>query len=181
LEDYARSGGEGAKDGGDATNDNGGDDEDSSRLAITPLEKAVAMTHEMAILELAERNEIDLAYATLRMCSEMMDRALIVNDDGDGADDDDNDNDAIAIAANTVGMMSSRSGDAGRRITALSSLRRSAPTSDNNLSLLLPANYYGITNPSKQRRRDRIAKLLRRHVPEIPSRRLSTLLQQSVK
>ena len=65
LEDYARSGGEDSKDGGDAINDNGGDDESSSRLAITPLEKAVAMTYEMVILELAERNKIYLAYATL--------------------------------------------------------------------------------------------------------------------
>ena len=54
----------------------GNDDKDSSSNSsssiITPLEKAVALAHEMTILELAEQNEVELAYTTLRMCSELL-------------------------------------------------------------------------------------------------------------
>mmetsp|Transcript_21247 Transcript_21247/g.44313 ORF Transcript_21247/g.44313 Transcript_21247/m.44313 type:complete len:778 (+) Transcript_21247:104-2437(+) len=177
LEDYSF----GIEDNGDSRDDGGNELGQQSSKIITPLEKAVAMAHEMTILELADQNEVDLAYATLRMCSEMMDRSLPLNDDND----DDNNN----TAASTIGMISSRSGDVERRIIALSSMRRSSSSNNNtnassstttNTSLL-PANYYGPSNPSKQKRRDQIAKLLKRHIPEIPPERLTTLLQQSIK
>ena len=84
-------------------------------------------------------------------------------------------------------MMSSRSGDIERRITALSSLRRSTPSTAATSLFELPPNYYGQsssnhnTNPSKQKQRDAIAKLFKKHVTEVPLKRLSSLLQQSIK
>jgi len=159
------------------------DKNDSSSSMVTPLEKAVAMAHEITILELAEQNEVELAYATLRMCSEMLDRTLSVNNNGDDyfGDDDNNNNGANSQDAANIGMISSKSGDVERRITALSSMRRSASSTSDNTAALLPANYYGPSNPTKQKQRDQIAKLLKRHVPEVPTKRLSSLLQQSVK
>ncbi|KAL7543243.1 hypothetical protein ACHAXR_012597 [Thalassiosira sp. AJA248-18] len=203
LEDYNRSivsnyyndGG----DGGDGEQHDGGsggapaaenNNNSSSLLIITPLEKTVAMAHEMTILELAEQNEVELAYATLRMCSELLDRSLIVNSDEIDNEMNENNGDQEqqeqnAANNNTIGMMSSRSGDVERRITALSSMRRTTSSSSSDRAIadhnLLPANYYGPSNPSKQKRRDQIAKLLKRHVPEVPLKRLSSLLQQSIK
>ncbi|KAL7438679.1 hypothetical protein ACHAXM_006562, partial [Skeletonema potamos] len=151
---------------------------------ITPLEKALSLTHEITILELADRGEVELAYATLRMCSEMLDRTLPVHgdDDVDNIIDSDLKDDNNYYQSNknddtNLGMISTRSGDVERRVTALSSLR----SSGTDTSLLLPTNYYGPSNQSQQKRRHFISKLLSRHVPEAPVQRLSTLLQQSVK
>jgi len=170
IEDYCKArGGDGSNNDGDT----GGGAYESS--LITPLEKVVALTHEMTILELADRGEVELAYATLRMCSEMLDKTLPVHgDDVDNIDEDDVE--WKHGKQETVGMMTSRSGDIERRITALSSLRSSG--SD---SLLLPTNYYGPSNQAQQKRRHFISKLLSKHVPEAPMQRLSSLLQQSVK
>ena len=92
LEDYSRAhrddddGGSKKKEGNDddahAGSAAGGEDKEYSSI-VMPLEKAVAMAHEMTILELAEQNEVELAYATLRMCSTMLDRALQVTDEND--------------------------------------------------------------------------------------------------
>jgi len=188
LEDYSCAqrddvGGE-KKEGDDGDGGNaGGEDKEYSSI-VMPLEKAVAMAHEMTILELAEQNEVELAYATLRMCSTMLDRALQVTDENDVDDLLDNRNNNHSN--NNLGMILSRSGDVERRIAALTSMRRSssssaATPSSSNSAALLPANYYGPSNPTKQKRRDQIAKLFKRHVPEIPLKRLSSLLQQSVK
>jgi hypothetical protein len=171
IEDYCKArGGDGSNDDGDT----GGGAYESS--LITPLEKVVALTHEMTILELADRGEVELAYATLRMCSEMLDKTLPVHgDDVDNIDEDDVEW-KHGKQQETVGMMTSRSGDIERRITALSSLRASGTD-----SLLLPTNYYGPSNQAQQKRRHFISKLLSKHVPEAPMQRLSSLLQQSVK
>ena len=164
---------------GDDGNDNGG----AHESIITPLEKAVSLTHEMTILELADRGEVELAYATLRMCSEMLDKTLPVHGDDVDHNIDGNlkhnnyQNNNSNNNETNLGMMSSRSGDVERRITALSSLRLSGADS----SLLLPTNYYGPSNQTQQKRRHFISKLLSRTVPEAPMQRLSSLLQQSVK
>lgn len=173
IDDYCKAHGH---DGDDDGNDNGNDHE----AIITPLEKVVSLTHEMTILELGDRGEFELAYATLRMCSEMLDKTLPVHgDDVDNNDDLKDNNHQINTNnnENNLGMMSSRSGDIERRVTALSSVRSSGADS----SLLLPTNYYGPSNQTQQKRRHFISKLLSRHVPDAPSGRLSSLLQQSVK
>jgi len=173
IDDYCKAHG---NSGGDDGNNDGGVHE----AIITPLEKVVSLTHEMTILELGDRGEFELAYATLRMCSEMLDKTLPVNgDDVDNIDDLKDNN--LQLNANSneqnLGMMSSRSGDVERRVTALSALRSSGA----DASLLLPTNYYGPSNQTQQKRRHFISKLLSRHVPDAPSGRLSSLLQQSVK
>eukprot|EP00985_Skeletonema_marinoi_P001833 scaffold736_cov80-Skeletonema_marinoi.AAC.1 len=173
IDDYCKARGDG---GGDDGTNNGG----AHESIITPLEKAVSLTHEMTILELGDRGEFELAYATLRMCSEMLDKTLPVHgDDVENMDDlkhNSHQNNTNNNETN-LGMMSSRSGDVERRITALSSLRSSGAAT----SLLLPTNYYGPSNQTQQKRRHFISKLLSKHVPEAPMGRLSSLLQQSVK
>ena len=170
VEDYSRANREGGE-GGGADNHNNEQQQRYSSI-VTPLERAVALAHEMAILELAEQNEVDLAYATLRMCSELLDRVLSLDDGGD-----EEYGGGGGSTTSNIGLISSRSGDVERRITALSSMRRSSAGD----ATLVPSNYYGPTNPTKQKRRDQCAKLLKRHIPEIPLKRLPTLLQQSVK
>jgi len=78
---------------------------------------------------------------------------------------------------------SSRSGDVERRIVALSAMRdpNTATPSSSTSNNHLPPNYYGPSNPTCQKRRDQIAKLLRQYIPEVPLKRLSSLLQQSIK
>ncbi|KAL7541480.1 hypothetical protein ACHAWF_006944, partial [Thalassiosira exigua] len=164
--------------GGDAARGDGG-----SGGSATPLERAVALAHETAVLELAEVGETDLAYAALRMCADTIDRALRVDDD-DEDDDGEADRARGGGASGRGGLpASSRSGDVERRITALSSNRRAASSSGTNgsSSSLLPADYYGPSNPPRQKRRDRVAKLLGKHVPEVTPRRLLALLGQSVR
>lgn len=163
-----------------AHGDDGNNDGGAHESIITPLEKVASLTHEMTILELGDRGEFELAYACLRMCSEMLDKTLPVNgDDVDDIDDlkqDNYQNNTNNTEAN-LGMISSRSADIERRITALSSLR----SSGGDISLLLPTNYYGPSNQTQQKRRHFISKLLSRHVPDAPMGRLTSLLQQSVK
>jgi WD40 repeat-containing protein SMU1 len=174
IEDYCKARGVDDGDNGDAHDE-----------MVTPLEKVVSLAHEITILELADRGEVELAYATLRVCSEMLDKTLPVH-----GDDVDNIVACDAEQKNKIrcqrssndddtnfGIMSSRSGDIERRITALLSLRSSGA----DTSLILPTNYYGPSNQTQQKRRYFISKLLRKHVPEAPMQRLSSLLQQSVK
>lgn len=121
--------------------------------------------HEAAILELADNGEVDLAYAVLRICSDTLDRCLSADGAGGGS--------------GVEGRITSRSGDVERRITTLSTLRRSNAGRD-GAGAPLPPGYYGPEN-DKSRMRRRIAGLLERHVPELPKGRLACLLQQSVK
>jgi len=149
---------------------------DTSSTIISPLERVSALCHEMTILELAEVNEIDLAYATLRMSSELIDKCLSLNDDDEG-----DNKQHSSSSSEIIGMISTRSGDIERRITALSSLRRS--TSSTNSPQSIPTNYYSSTNSNttRQKRRDYITKLLKKNIPEVPYKRLTTLLGQSIK
>ena len=179
----------------DVINDGGANNNISNNSKIiTPLERVTALAHEMTILELADSNEIELAYATLRMCSEMIDTVLSLNDnadfdfdeeggeDGKKAQQQHHSNNNNSSTSSGIGMISSRSGDIERRITALSAMRRSSAAANNNTTQhLLPTNYYGTTNTTKQKQRDAISKLLKKHVPEIQPKRLSTLLSQSIK
>ncbi len=172
--------------------DGGKNNENGSPWIVTPMEKAVAMVHEMSILELAEQNEMELAFAILRMSSEFLDGALSASgEDGDGmmqqqehippSHDDD--------PFGTHHHSSSRSGDVERRIAALSAMRDSTATilsatsteKSSDKQHHLPPNFYGPSNLTRQKRRDQIAKQLKQHIPEVPLKRLSSLLQQSIK
>lgn len=181
LEDYRlHHDGKSSLDG----DDDGCGEKDYSTM-VTPLEKAVALAHEMTILELADHGEVELAYAALRMCSEMLDSTLPASNENDREMDDnggESDYKAGDIGnSGNLGIISSRSGDVERRITSLSSLRTSSASNGASTALLLPVNYYGPSNQTQQKRRSQIAKLLKRLVPEVPMQRLASLLQQSVR
>ena len=152
-----------------------GSDFDKQVNVVTPLEKAIALTHEMTILELTDHGEYELAYAALRMSSEMMDMTLPSSHENDF---DDHADAQESKSSGTLGIITSRTADIERRIAALTSLR--AASSD-GAAALLPPNFYGPSNQSQQKRRSQIVKLLKQHIPELPSQRLSSLLQQSVK
>jgi hypothetical protein len=138
------------EDGSNYNDDDGNNHDAGSRSIVTPLEKAAAMAHEMAILELAEHNELELAYATLRMSSELLDRALSASGDDDVGERQQQKQQQMASNDDTIGIMpsSTRSGDVERRLAALIALRdptasaissSSSSSSENNL----PSNYYG--------------------------------------
>jgi hypothetical protein len=147
-------------------------------VMVTPLEKALALAHEMTVLELADHGEYELAYAALRMCSEMLDKSLPSSNEHDMDDDQDaKDDDG---PSGSLGIITSRTGDIERRITALTSMR-STPTNGGGAAFDLPLNYYGPNNQTQQKRRSQISKLLKQHVPQLPLQRLSSLLQQSIK
>eukprot|EP00804_Cyclotella_cryptica_P030123 CCRYP_009533-RA/>CCRYP_009533-RA protein AED:0.40 eAED:0.40 QI:0/0.16/0/1/0.16/0/7/0/483 len=105
--------------------------------------------------------------------------------DNDAHDNDPCDVRGSCTNSGSLGIITSRSGDIERRIAALTSLRNSsldgAAAAADAVGILLPANYYGPSNQTLQKRRNQIAKLLRRHVPELPPQRLSSLLQQSIR
>lgn len=147
------------------------------QVVVTPLEKALALVHEMTVLELADHGEYELAYATLRMCSEMLDKSLPSSNEHDMDDDQDA---KESGNSGSLGIITSRTGDIERRITALTSLR-SAPLNGGGAAINLPPNYYGPLDQTQQKRRIQIAHLLKHHVPELPLQRLSSLLQQSIK
>lgn len=144
---------------------------------VTPLEKTLALAHEMTVLELADHGEYELAYAALRMCSEVLDRTLPSSNEHDMDDDIDADE---SKSSGSLGIITSRTGDIERRITALNSIR-TTPLNGDTSTLVLPPNFYGASNQTQQKRRNQIAKLLKQHVPVLPLQRLSSLLQQSVK
>ena len=149
---------------------------------VTPLEKALALAHEMTVLELADHGEYELAYAALRMCSEVLDRTLPSSNEHDMDDDMDDDMDAkeSKFTSGSLGTITSRTGDIERRITALTSIR-TTPSNGGASTPDLPPSFYGPSNQTQQKRRNQIAKLLKQHVPVLPLQRLSSLLQQSVK
>lgn len=101
----------------------GDDDDDDERqklssTMITQLEKAIAMSHEMAILELAEIGEFELAYAALRLSTEMLNRTLKTSSSGDEEEEEEynyhnHNNDEVSGTATTY----SKSSDVEWRIT----------------------------------------------------------------
>jgi WD40 repeat-containing protein SMU1 len=109
----------------------------------------------MAILELAEVGEMNLAYATLRLVSAPLE-------------------DADKITARPIAAEGeiTRIRLLEQRLAALAAMRT-------NQKPGLPNDYYGTS--SKQQRRDDIGKQLQESVPQINPLRLVTLLQQAVK
>ena len=137
-----------------------------------PKAELMADVHEMSILELADTGEIDLALAALRLASEDMD-------------------DAGSPAEGPGAIQSQererRSASVERRIHALSALRSlhgdggGGGKAKQDHKALIPPDYYGPLNISRQKRRDDIGRRLADSVPVVPPSRLVCLLQQAVK
>ena len=131
----------------------------------------VADVHEMSILELADSAEFDLAFAALRLCSDELDELSA----------------KTSVVEGGLEIQERRTASIERRINALASLRSlqhgSAATSQKSASAasLIPPDYYGPNNISRQKRREEVGKALAEAIPVVPSARLTSLLQQAVK
>lgn len=133
---------------------------ETSRLPATLL----ADVYEMAILELGENNEMELAYATHRMATDLLDHQQ--KNEGNAS--------KKKKRRNDLGIPRSRVVE--QRLAALAALRGRRST---NKQQPLPPNYYG--ESTKTRLRENIGKRLSETVSLIPQSRLVSLLQQSVK
>jgi WD40 repeat-containing protein SMU1 len=117
--------------------------------------------YEMTILELADNGDVQLAYATLRLVSAQLDRQKQTTFVGD----DDNSNMNINIP---------RSRLVEQRLAALMAMRSANKAG-------LPRDFYGGSSMSKQNRRDELGIYLAKSVPQVPSSRLTALLQHAIK
>ena len=140
--------------------------------------------YEMAILELADGGDFPLAYATLRLATEQLDR-VIVNENGDAytqRHDDATDTDAPPKdLAETI----PKSRQIDQRLAALAAMRsdgkpHTVVDKKHGSPSSLPKDYYG-KNTCKQERRDQLGQQLMESIPQIPSSRLTSLLQQAIK
>ena len=120
----------------------------------------MADVEEMAILELADIGEVELAYAALRLSADELDAVGWSESD-------------TPVAAVDAAIPRSRLLE--QRLAALTSLRASSRGKEMNV----PADYYG--SLTKEERRKKIGNRLAETVPVVPPSRLSALLQQSLK
>jgi len=153
---------------------------DAERSGLGLAVELIADVHEMSILELADGGDIELAFAALRLCSDDLDEVPISSN---------------GVDSSGLGMQERRTASIERRINALASLRSlhgTAPasisaasgaggTSSSGSSGLIPPDYYGPSNITRQKRRDEIGRALVDAVPVVPPSRLTSLLQQAVK
>jgi len=143
---------------------------DAERCGLQP--SLVADVHEMSILELTDSAEFDLAFAALRLCSDELDELS-----------------AKSVVEGGLEIQERRTASIERRINALASLRSlqhgtsaAVPTTKKGGSAsLIPPDYYGPNNISRQKRREEIGKALSEAIAVVPSSRLTSLLQQAVK
>lgn len=171
------------------TLDRDGDGGDGGDCTVTSTrnynEVLLANVHEMAILELGELGEMELAFATLKLCRDLLDSVQGNVDD----DNDNNNNNHIHDDSNKMllSTMKNTLGDkVERKLHALNALRttiHSTTTGTNvpKINNTLPPDYYGPNNISKEKRRADIANKLDYIIPIIPQNRLLSLLQQSIK
>lgn len=143
------------------------------------LDNIIAQVHEMAILELADAAEMDLAFATLKMSRDVLDNA------SEHKDEDGNGNGEKSLGSDVVSAR-----NVERRLHAINAMRsvRAAASASvafsngaDSTEMLLPPDYYGPNNETKEQRRIEIASSLGRLVPIIPSSRLVSLCQQAIK
>ena len=132
-------------------------DPQRSRISVGLL----ADVHEMAILELADVGEVELAYAALRLSADDLDAA-----GGNSTED---------AAMESI----PRSRILEQRLAALASLRASIMQQNDEQRMMLPPDYYG--SQSKEKWRKEIGQQLADSVPIVPSSRLTSLLQQALK
>ncbi|CAB9499007.1 repeat-containing protein SMU1 [Seminavis robusta] len=144
----------------------------NNTTAESILEHLLADVHEMAILELAAAGDMALAYATLRLVEDDLDKLPAASSH------DNNSNTNNNKKTNEYNL--SRKRDLEQRLAALVSLRSAAATADNNNNDL-PPNFYGSSNRTKQERRDDIGTRLTETIPMVPKSRLTSLLQQALK
>jgi WD40 repeat-containing protein SMU1 len=142
------------------------------------LKKILAQVHEMAILELADAAEMDLAFASLKMCRDLLDKGQEKKGDGEQSID------------SNIGSDGVSSTSVERRLHAVNAMRSvraaavASTTYDNDTDakeMLVPPDYYGPNNVTKEKRRISIAKSIGDIIPIIPSSRLVSLCQQAIK
>ena len=146
------------------------------------LEILMAEVHEMTILELAEAGDIRLAYASLRVVEDDLDKLPAESASSSSSAGDAKQPPPKATKTNEYIL--SRKRDLEQRLAALVSLRSmaadnaEAPTK--NGPTQLPPNYYGKQSFKEERRQD-IGTRLMEAIPVVPPSRLPSLLQQALK
>jgi FOG: WD40 repeat len=170
------------------------------RRKAMEFHRILAQVHEMAILELADASEMDLAFATLKVCRDFL------NVEGEEEEEEEEDKERTADSLNDSskdlghvwGDTGNLSNSIERRLHEIQALRSVRAMAAADMSLmtaaggdqsrmggekqsLLPPDYYGPNNVSKEKRRKEIAKKLGEVIPIIPSYRLVSLLQQAIK
>eukprot|EP01083_Nonionella_stella_P119321 356603_1 len=119
------------------------------------VDSILAQCHEMAILELGDLGEMDLAFATLKICRQTLDNVILTDSEEEHK-----------LAGD--GSISQR---CERKLHSLA-LRKSGENSS------LPPGYYGPNNDiSKEKRRGVIAQALAEIIPVLPASRLVSLCQ----
>ena len=117
--------------------------------------KLLSDVQEIAILELADGGDVQLAYATLRLVASQLDAQT---------------NKVVSVSVENI----PKSRQLEQQLAALSAMRSAK-------KLGLPKDYYGEGAISKQERRDELGRLLMESIPQIPSSRLTSLIQQAIK
>jgi WD40 repeat-containing protein SMU1 len=140
------------------------------------FDSMLADVHEMAILELADAGEMDLAFATLKICRKLFYIASDCNSN------ETNPNDGMVDVGKEDTLQSLE-----RRLNAVAAIRSSVVTHGVNEggqhynSSFLPPDYWGPNNKSKQEKRNEIAMKMSELIPIIPKSRLTALCQQAIK
>jgi len=139
--------------------------------------------HEIVILELGELGDMDLAFATLRVCTEHFDQTCI---DNSSLDEDPTHREKYnylvtnhSIEQRLQALSAARSLHLATNLT--SGHYSSGQTRMGYSDVSLPVDYYGPNSISKQKRRDDIAHRIGSILPIVPPARLTVLLQQSIK
>lgn len=141
---------------------------DLSRGGNSNMSNLMSEVYEMSILELGEKGELAVAYATLRLVAHSLDQI------------DDNTKQASNLVRNSNELVSEKgipkSRQLEQKLAALAALRKNK--SGSKEEALLPPNYY--SRPNKQTLREELGQKLMESIPQVPSSRLSCLLQQAV-
>ncbi len=193
----------------DGSNSNGMTDNDIDTIERkmiqrrqTDLNNVLGHVHEMAILELGDAGEMDLAFATLKICRGILDRADVNANTGDGnghgngnGNENGNENGGEDSQQYLV-KDRSLSQSVERKLHSISALRSVRATAaahsgnhnhhsmsgvETDIHMVLPPDYYGINGTTKEKRRNELAKRLGGIIPILPSSRLISLCQQAIK
>lgn len=147
-----------------------------NRFEKQALDSMLVDVHEIAILELADVGEMDLAFATLKICRQLFDTVS-----------DDSSKDTNGVENTTKEKKEDVIKSLERRLNAVAAIRSSAVTTGVNQgsqsynNSFLPPDYWGPNNKSKQERRNEIASNMSEVIPIIPKSRLTALCQQAIK